>query len=267
MIQSDRIALVTGASSGIGQAAAVALAREGWRVVLVARGRAALDETAARIRETGAEAHVEAVDAADGAAVLEMAGRVRASAGVPHLIVNSAGAGAWRYVEETPPAEAVEMMGAPYLAAFNVTHAFMADLLRRGSGHVIHVGSPASRIPWPGATGYIAARWALRGLHEALSQDLRGTGVHSSHVVFGKVSSNYFSTNAQAEERLPWVGRLMRVLSPEDCARVLVGVARRPRREVVVPWMLRAFYAIERAAPGLARWLACVGSGSRRPAG
>jgi uncharacterized protein len=264
MDSGGKLALVTGASSGIGAATAVALGREGWRVVLVARGRAALEEVARQVREAGGTPFVEAVDAADGEAVLQMAGRVRSAQGVPDVIVHCAGAGAFRFIEETPPAAAAAAIGAPFLAAFHVNHAFMADLLSRRSGLLVHVGSPASRLPFAGATAYIASRWALRGLHEALCEDLRGTGVRSSHVVFGKVASPYFEHNPGSEERIPGVTKLAPVQTPEACARVVLDVIRRPRRQVIVPFLYRLFYAMDAVAPRLVRWLGAATSPVRR---
>ena len=160
------LALVTGASSGIGAATALALGREGWKVVLVARGRARLGECAEAIRAEGGVAIEEPVDASDGRAARGLADRVTATFGVPDVIVHAAGAGVWRFVEETSPDEAERMMAAPHFAAFHVTSAFMPGLLARGSGLLVHVNSPAARIPWPGATGYTAARWALPAVEE-----------------------------------------------------------------------------------------------------
>src|SRR5205823_5735359 len=105
--------------------------------------------------------------------------------------------------------EVQSMLGAPYLAAFHVTHAFMAAMLSAGRGVVIHVQSPASRIPFPGATAYASARFALRGLHEALCQDLRGTGVTSCEVMFGEVSSSYFDNNPGTHEHIPKIANLV----------------------------------------------------------
>lgn len=182
----SRLALITGASSGIGAETARLMAAEGWQVALVARDAARPKDVATSI---GAQAHVEQCDAADGDAVLAMAARVRTSPGVPDVIVNRAGLGRWERIEDTPPDEARSMIGAPYLAGFNVTHAFMADMLQRGSGVIIHVNSPAACSARPAAVGYIAARAALHGMHEALRQDLVGTGVHTCEVVFGEVAS------------------------------------------------------------------------------
>ena len=147
------------------------------------------------------------------------------------------------------------MMAAPFLAAFNVCHAFMTDMLDARAGTIIHVGSPASRIPWPGATGYSSSRWALRGLHESLCQDLRGTGVASCHVVFGEVSSPYFDHNPGVRESMPKLGRLIPVISSERCAEVIARTARHPRRQVVTPTMLRLMYWTAAIAPGPVRWM------------
>lgn len=247
-----KLAVVTGASSGIGAATARLLAAQGYKIVLVARGRTDLDELAGEI---GENAVVEALDASDGSAVLEMADRVRRDLGVPDVIVNSAGAGAWDWIENTSPDDAVKMMQAPYFAAFNVTHAFMHGLLVRRSGVIVHVNSPVSYATWPACTSYAAVRWALRGLHEALCDDLWRTGVHSCQVVFGRVSSAYFDRNPGTIEKIPGIARTVRTVSPEECARVILRVVHRPRRQVVYPFMLRFYYWNHAVLPWVTRWL------------
>lgn len=257
-----RLAVVTGASSGIGAAAAGALAADGWRVVMVARGRDALDAVRERIVAAGGDAVAEQVDAADGDAMLGLAHRVLAERGVPEVIVNSAGAGTWDYIEDTPPGRAAAMLGAPFFAAFHTTHAFMAPMLQRRRGVFVHVGSPAAIIPWPGATGYTCSRWALRGLHEALRQDLRGTGLHTCHVMFGPVATGYWENNPGTFEAAPEIGkRLVRELTPAECGKVIMDVVRRPRPEVLHPPILRSYKWSIRP---LMRWAVARTSGSRR---
>jgi len=129
------------------------------------------------------------------------------------------------------------MVAAPYLAASNLCQAFLPDMLERRAGLLIHVGSPASRIPWPAATSYTAMRWALRGLHEALCQDLVGTGVRSCHVVFGEVSSPYFGAQPDHPQSAAGGRPVVPVVTPERCAEVILRTVRRPRREVVHPFM------------------------------
>jgi uncharacterized protein len=260
---AQQLAVVTGASSGIGAATAVGLGALGWRVVLVARRADRLDEVAQRVRTAGGEAHVEGLDAGDAAAVAAMADRVRERFGTPGAIVNSAGAGEWRWLEETPPEDMERMLDAPFRAAYHVTQAFLADLLAQRSGVLIHVGSPASVLPWPSATAYTVSRWALRGLHEALRQDLAGTGVHTCHVLFGEVTSEYFTANPGSYEHIPKVGKLIPVSTPAECAEVIVRTLHRPRPVVFHPFLLRVFHWANLWLPGPSRWAARV-TGRRR---
>jgi short-subunit dehydrogenase len=255
-----KTALITGASSGVGADAARHLSARGYRVLLVARGAAQLQRVAESI---GGSAAVEVCDASSGEAVLALAERVRHEYGAPDVIVNCAGAGQWKLIEDTACEEALVMMQAPYLAAFNVTHAFMRDMLARRSGVIIHVNSPASIFPWPSCVGYAASRWALRGLHTSLRQDLARTGVTSCHVVFGRIDSAYFDHNPGAAEKIPWISRTIRTLSTDECGRVIADLAEKPRPELLYPLMLRVYGWTFRLTPGLVLWLLRV-TGAKR---
>ena len=242
------LALVTGASSGVGRATVLALRARGWEVLAVARRTAHLDELA-----TDCAAAIHPLDAADPKAVdalLESLGDR-----TPDLIVNAAGAGRWHRLEDTSPAEARAMMDAPFFAAFLITRAFLPGMLARGSGQIIHVNSPAAYQPWPHSALYAASRGALRSLHEALRQDLAGSGVISSHITFGKVSSGYFAANLGTEERLPKIARTFRTLSPEDCAALILRLIDRPRAEAVHPPLMALYLIVWRLWPGLVRWI------------
>ena len=260
----DKLILITGASSGIGAATAQAAARAGGRVVLVARTQAALEAVAAEIRAAGGQAWVYAADLANPLQVAQMAVRVAREAGLPDIIVNSAGAGRWLFIEETSAEEALEMMAAPYFTAFYTTRAFLPAMLARGSGQIVVINSPAARAVWPGATGYTAARWALQGFTQALRADLYGTGLSVTSVVPARVLSPYFDHNPGSLERAPGLARLIPDLTSAQVAEGVLWATAHNRREHVMPAMLRVLYTLHWLAPGLMEWLV-VRTGWQRP--
>ena len=238
-----RHALVTGASSGIGAAIAKELSRRGARVTLVARGRPALEDVAASIRAEGGEVTVEPADLADLDAVEALAGRVLA-AGTPDVLVNNAGAGEWRAVEESAPGDALRMMRVPYLGAFELTRALAPAMIERGSGHVVCMTSLAGFTHIPGANAYAVARWAMRGFAGQLRADLRGTGVGVTLVSPAVVKTPYFDHNPGSLERIPKAAVLFgRRLSPEKVASATADAIERERHTAFVPaygaWVLR----------------------------
>src|SRR5262249_58177231 len=113
MIINGVLVLVSGASSGIGAATAKAMAKAGGRVVLLARRKEALDQVAAEITSTGGQAWTYSVDLTDADAVAAVAKQITEELGTPDIIINNAGAGRWLFVDETSPAEAVQMMTVP----------------------------------------------------------------------------------------------------------------------------------------------------------
>jgi len=258
-----RTVLITGASAGLGAAVARRMAASGAVVVLLARRREALETVAEDIRKAGGTAHVVVADVGNAGQVAAAAAQIREAAGVPDVIVNNAGAGEWRFIEETQAEDAVRFMAAPYFGAYFTTHAFIADVIARGSGHIVNVNSPVSRFAWPGATGYAAARWAMRGFNNALRGDLRGTGVRVTHFICGEISSDYFDTNPGSRERIPKVGMLVPRQSPDRAAAGLLRAVRGNAREYVMPLMLRLFYVADWLMPRIVDWLV-VATGHRR---
>jgi short-subunit dehydrogenase len=262
----NRVVLVTGASSGIGEATARHLARLGVRVILVARTKETLDKIVQEIQSAGGKACAMPCDLGDVNAVSKLAEDVQRDVGVPDALVLSAGAGRWLWLEETEPDEAQAMLASPFWAAFWVARAFMPGMLERCAGRVVIVGSPVAWLTWPGATAYTVSRFALRGLFESLRVDLVGTGVTVSMVVPGQVSSAYFTNNPGVLERAPRIAtRLIPPVSVEQVAQVIETTIRTGRAVTVLPWLVRVFFMVNVIAPGLVRWL-LVSSGYRHQA-
>jgi len=244
-----RTVVVTGATSGIGKATARAVGRAGGEVALLARTEADLETVTERVEDDGGTAESFPVDLAERQQVEAVAGDIRETMGDPAVLVNSAGVGSWRFVSETDPGEAEQIMAVTYGGAYNLARAFVPAMLEANEGHIVTVLSPASFAPVPGATAYNAARYALRGLDESLAVDLQSTGVGVTGVVPGKVETEYFERNENVEERIPLFAQLLRSLEPEEVAdRVLEGI-RSEQRRIVTPTELRLILSGRRLLP------------------
>jgi short-subunit dehydrogenase len=250
----DRVVVVTGASRGIGQSAARALAFAGGRVAMLARSPEVL-KLADEIVAAGGVARGYCVDLTDPAALEGVAQQIVSDLGAPEIVVNNAGAGRYLYVEETPPEEAAEMVAAPYLAAFYVTRVFLPSMLEHREGFIVNINSPVAWLPWPGAAGYTAARWAMRGFTAALRADLHGTGVRVLELVPGKVNSTYFANNPHSEERLPGITKWIPTLTPDEVAAALVKGVEQDRRMIVFPPLLKVVFVLHAVAPWLVDFL------------
>lgn len=252
---AGRTVLVTGASRGIGAATARLLADRGATVLLVARSESALAAVERAIVSGGGTAESFPVDLADDAAIGEVTAAIEDRYGTPDVIVNNAGIGRFLAIEETEPSDAAAMMEVPVLAAFEITRAFIDGMLARGSGHIVTVTSAAAFVPWPGATAYTTARWAMRGFSGALRADLRETGIGVSLVAATAVESPYWEHNPGSRERLPAIGRLFGTLAPADVARAIVRAVETERSTVLVPFRFRVAVLLARLFPGVFEWL------------
>lgn len=250
-----KLVLITGASRGIGEATARALAASGGKVILVARTQSDLEKLASSIRDAGGEATAYAADLSKTESLKLVSAKIKEELGIPDILINNAGLGRWLFVEETSHEEVEMMIRLPYLAAFQLIHEFLPGMMERGSGHIVNVNSPVAVLPWGGAAGYAASRWALRGLSESLKIDLRGSGVGISHVVLGEVKSNYWEANPGAKERLPKIARMIPVSTTDQAAKYILTAIRREKKEFTRPLMLLAFRFFLWLTPGIVKAL------------
>jgi short-subunit dehydrogenase len=248
---AKKLVLVTGASSGLGEATAKLYAARGARVLLLARNEERLASAAGVIRQAGGSAAHFAVDLADAEAVAALAARVGREEGVPDILINNAGAGRWLTLLETSAGEALRMIEVPYLAAFNLTRDLLPGMLARGSGAIACVTSPASYVVWPHAVAYTAARHAMAGFTEALRAELRGKGIAVTLAVLGLVESDYWAHNPGSRDHLPALARLAPSMMPDDAARAIVAGVDAGKRRVVRPGILRALFLLNALAPRL----------------
>ncbi|MDE3053332.1 MAG: SDR family oxidoreductase [Gemmatimonadota bacterium] len=221
-----RTAVVTGASRGIGLACASALAGAGARVALVARSSADL---AAHARELGRGAVALTCDVADAHAVQAALAELRRLLGAdaPDLLVNNAGHFAVAPLESTSPETFARTLGVNLAAPFLFVHGVVPGMKARGSGHLVTIGSVADHVAFAGNAAYAASKYGLRGLHEVLRVELRGTGVRTTLVSPGPVDTDLWSpANLAARPGAPARERMLDSRAVADA--VLYAVTQPP---------------------------------------
>ena len=247
---ASKLVVVTGASSGIGEATARRYGAAGAHVLLLARNAERLYGAAHAIRAVGGTATAFPLDLQGAEATKDTAARIQAEIGTPDLLVNNAGVGRWRPLIETSPEEARTVIDVPYLAAFNLTRAFAPAMIARGSGGLVFISSPAAYLAWPNASAYIASRRAVAGLAEALQSELKRTGVSVTLVLFGNVDTPYFAHNPDSLENVPESNSfLMPTLTPEQAADAIFEGAEAKRAFVVKPAIYRAIFVLNALFP------------------
>ena len=178
-----RLALITGGSSGIGWALAQLLARQGANVWLMARRKNELEKARGELLAAAGQKHgVLAADVSKWSEVQVSMQRLVAQAGVPDLVVNSAGVTHPGLVNEVPVETYREMMEINYLGSVHVVKALLPDMLKRGSGHIVNISSGAGYVTGPGYAAYSASKFAVRAFSDALRAELRPLGLRVSLV-------------------------------------------------------------------------------------
>ncbi len=180
-------ALVTGASRGIGAAVARALDGAGARVVLLARTESALSALARTLANDPVVATADVRDRESLDSAIRAA--VQTLGATPDIVVNNAGAFLIAHAVDTSVAQFAELLDVNLTAPFAVVRTILPNMLARGCGTIVTIGSIADRSVFPGNAAYAAAKHGLRALHEVLRAETRGTGVRMSLVSPGPVDT------------------------------------------------------------------------------
>jgi 3-hydroxy acid dehydrogenase/malonic semialdehyde reductase len=236
-----RTVVVTGASSGIGEACAQLFAAAGDRLVLVARREDRIASLASTLAEAhGTESHVVALDVRDREAVTAQLGALPEAWRDVDVLVNSAGLAAGREgFQDADPDDWDRMLETNVRGVLSVTRALLPRMLERRSGHVINIGSIAGRGAYPGGSVYCASKAALDRITSGMRMDLLGTGVRVSTVDPGMVETEFSVVRFHGDaEQAAKVYEGLTPLTAHDVAEAVVWVADRPTNVVVADMML-----------------------------
>jgi len=232
------VAIVTGASSGIGAATAIELGRRGASVVLAARREDDLNAHAQTIRGAGGEALAIPTDMADAPQISALVERAMAAFGRVDVLVNNAGAGWLRPLANSAPDELTDLVAVNLLGAMLLTRGVLPGMLERRHGAIISVGSLSGRVAMEPL--YSATKYGIRGFSLALRRQLAGSGVSVSLVSPGNVNT---AMTSHVTARMP---------EPDVVAKQIARLVTHPRREVVIPRKHYAIAWLEQALPRVA---------------
>jgi short-subunit dehydrogenase len=257
--------IITGASSGIGLAAALEYARHGWRVGLIARGEPALRAAEAMVEAAGGTAHVAVADVADAAALRRAAGEIEQVLGPADVWINNAGIGFYGRFVDVPEAAFRRVMEVNFFGTVNGTRIALEGMRARNRGTIVQVLSAVSFIGVPLQSAYASSKFALRGFCEAVRGELvnERSAVHVTLVHPPAVNTPFYSHAGSVMEAAPRPPPP--VYQPELLgeAMYLAGISR--RRDWKVTGATVAFAAGNAVAPNVLDHLAgLMGVGAQK---
>ncbi|WP_018132489.1 SDR family NAD(P)-dependent oxidoreductase [Effusibacillus pohliae] len=227
-----RVALITGASSGIGWETALAFAARGSLLAVAARSQHRLQELAAIIENNGGQCLPVPVDVTDPGSVYTMAQKVIDRYGRIDVLVNNAGFGVFAPVLEADMQDIVGMMDVNYFGVVRCIQAVVPHMVRQAKGCVVNVGSMAGFVAAPTHGGYAATKFAVIGLSEALREEVREHGVKVITINPGPIDTPFFE---RADiQKIPRVAQRF-MQKPDRVARAIVRAVEQEIPQVMVP--------------------------------
>lgn len=227
---TGKVAIITGASSGIGKATAIALAEEGASVAIAARRGDRLNELAQQIEARGGKALPIVTDVTDEAQVNDLIQKTNAVLGRIDILVNNAGIGAPGTIEESNPAEWRRKFDLNVLGVLYATHAVLPIFKAQGVGHVVNLSSVAGRTARAGMGVYNATKWGVNALSEALRQEVHKNNIRVTIIEPGLVATEFVDniTDPVAKQNIEARFKAITPLQPEDIARAIAYAVTQP---------------------------------------
>jgi short-subunit dehydrogenase len=248
-----KVVIVTGASSGIGEATAREFGREGAKVVLAARRMDRLEALAQELTRlgTGAETLVVPADLSELEDIQSLIRQTMDRFGRIDVLVNNAGFGRLDWLENLDPKEDIEaQFNVNVLGVVQTTRQALPVMIKQRSGHIVNMGSMAALVATPTYTIYAASKHAVHGFSEALRREVKPWGIEVSIIYPGGVATE-FAHNAGVKRKTKATTPKFLLLSAEDVGRAVVKLVRRPRSMWIIPWLWSVTALINKLFPSL----------------
>ncbi|MFB2880972.1 SDR family NAD(P)-dependent oxidoreductase [Floridanema aerugineum] len=236
-----KVAIITGASAGIGEATAIALAAEGAKVALVARRADRLEALAQKIAAAGGEALAIVADITDEAQIQTIVDKTKTTWGQIDILVNNAGIALLGEIANSDPADWRRMIDLNVIALMNVTHAVLPILQAQGAGHIVNISSVAGRTVRVGVGGYNVTKWGVNAFSEVLRQEVSSQNIRVTIIEPGMVNTeiNDNISDPISKQRSEERRKSITPLESEDIAAAIVYAVTQPPRVNVNEILIR----------------------------
>ena len=243
-----KVAVVTGASSGIGRDIAIDLARRGARVAICARRMDKLSATLEETRRHAPESRAYPCDVRDRAQIRDFFAAVASDLGPPDILVNNAGVGVYHLFVEAPEEEFEDILRTNFLSAVYCTREVLPAMIERGAGSVVFISSFAGRFATYRHTAYSASKFAMTGLAEALYFEVRSSGVHVGVVYPGAIATELFDKGEGFEHLRHAIAP--RMVGTDVVTRAVARLIESERFEIFAPASLALVWKLRALVPG-----------------
>ena len=236
-----KVALVTGASSGIGEATALALAEQGAHVALVARRQERLQELAQRIEQKGVRALPLSADASSEEEVQKVVQQTKDQFGRIDIVVNDAGVMLLGKIDGANTDEWRQMIGINVLGLLYMTHSVLPIMKQQQSGHIVNLSSVAGRTARMGSGVYNVTKWGVVAFSEALRQEVLSSNIRVTTIEPGAVAtelSSHISDEQVRKQQEEWVSKIT-PLASEDIANAIIYAVTQPQHVDVNEILIR----------------------------
>jgi short-subunit dehydrogenase len=248
-----KVAVITGAGSGIGRALAVNLAEKGAKLALSDIDTEGLAETVRQAQALGADVRSDRLNVAEREAVMAYAEAVVTHFGEVHQIYNNAGIAYNGDVENSEFKDIERIIDVDFWGVVNGTKAFLPHVIASGDGHIINISSLFGLIAVPGQSAYNAAKFAVRGFTEALNQEMfvakhpvKVTCVHPGGIKTAVARNATVAIDQNAQTFAEFFDKWLAIHSPEMAAETIIDGVRKGRARVVIGWEAKALDVLAR---------------------
>ena len=249
------VVIITGASSGIGEKAAITLANNGYRVVIAARRQNRLEEIAEQIRKRGGKVLPIQIDLSQVDQIRDLVERTRSVFGQIDILVNNAGSARHLWLDEQSLEDDIQnQLQVNLIGMIQLTRLVIPDMVEAGSGQIIHISSIASWVGVPTYSIYNASKFGSRGFLASLRRELRGTGVIISEIFPGGVDTE-FGQDPDVSWKNTTVTPKFALISAQSVADKILDMIQMKRTRSVIPGFMWFAIWADAHIPGFVSWV------------